>query len=323
MKSRPLFHWASIALGAAGGAVLGVLVARKTRKPPAGTPDAPCPPGTFEWGDTAETDSFFARHPGFYPAFERLLRLSNKCFARPLPTPYCGPEYTLFSLGDACRQEYMEILFLAVHGYGTAASKLLRGFYERAVALAYMLKNRDKIERFLKFAAVQEHKAMKDALKVTTEEHWNAVMGEHNTAAEVTERFEAVRADFQQTDCRKCGTKRPSISWDLDIASMVAKVGEPYTTYYLGAYTNANLQIHATAASALRVNEKDHARRLLDQCAEADFALFSASILITEVFRNQNALMALSLDDEIRECENAISRVWRDTLDARMNAPGR
>ncbi len=71
----------------------------------------------------------------------------------------------MFSLGDACRQEYMEILFLAAHGYGTGASKLLRGFYERAVALAYILKNRDKVERFSNFAAVQEYKAMKDALK--------------------------------------------------------------------------------------------------------------------------------------------------------------
>ena len=184
MKSRPLIHWTSMALGAASGAILGFLVARKASKPPAATLEAPCPPATFEWGETMETDAFFGRHPGFYPAFERLLHLSNKCFARPLPRPYYGPEYTLFSLGDACRQEYMEILFLGVHGYGTAASKLLRGFYERAVALAYMIKNRDRIERFCKFAAVQEHKGMKDALKVTTEQQWNAVMGENYSPAE-------------------------------------------------------------------------------------------------------------------------------------------
>jgi hypothetical protein len=309
-----------MALGAAGGVVLGFLIARNKQAPPGERPEAPCEPGTFDWGETAETDAFFDRHPTFYPAFERLVTLSNKCFARPLPTPYYGPEYTLFCLGDACRQEYMEILFLAAHGYGTAASKLLRGFYERAVALAYMLKNRDKVERFCNFAAVQEYKAMKDALKVTTEDQWNSVMGKDQAPAEVTARFEAVRADFQQTDCKKCGTKRPSISWDIDVASMVSKVGEPYTTYYLGAYTNANLQIHATAASALRVNEKDRARRLVDQRVEADFALFGASILLMEVFRHQNSLMALSLDDEIQECENAIARVWRDAIDARTRS---
>jgi hypothetical protein len=322
MKSRPFSQLTSAALGAAAGALLGFLVGRNAKKAAVRTKKAPCPPGTFEWGETTETDAFFDRHPSFYPAFERIVVLSNKCFARPLPTPYYGPEYTLFSLGDACRQEYMEILFLAAHGYGTAASKLLRGFYERAVALAYMLGNRDKIERFRNFAAVQEHKAMKDAFKATTEEQWITVMGKDYTPSEVTKRFEEVRAEFQQTDCKKCGTKRPSISWDIDVASMVAKVGEPYNTYYLMAYTNANLQIHATAASALRVNEKDQASRLIDQRAEADVALFSASILLTEVFRHQNTLMSLSLNDEIQECENAIAQVWKDAIDTRTSHLG-
>src|ERR1017187_3619258 len=322
MKSRSTFSLKSMAIGAAGGAALGFLIARKKPNAHGEQPEPPWQPGMFEWGETPETDAFFDRHPGFYPAFERLLQLSNKCFARHLPTPYYGPEYTLFSLGDSCRQDYMEILFLAVHGYGTGASKLLRGLYERAVALAYMLKDRDQVARFCNFAALQEYKAMKDALKVTTEEKWIAAMGEHYTPAEVTARFEAVKEDFQQTDCKKCGTKRPSISWGIDVASMVLKVGEPYTTYYLGAYTNANLLIHATAASALRVSEKDQARRLADQRAEADFALFCASMLLVEVLRHQNTLMALSLDDEIQDCENAIARVWKDAID-RRNAPHR
>lgn len=300
MKSRSTIFWKSLAIGAAGGAALGFLIARKKpslhRQPPAPL----WQPGTFEWGETPETDAFFDRHAGFYSAFERLVQLSNKCFARHMPTPYYGPEYTLFSLGDSCRQDYMEILFLAVHGYGTGASKLLRGLYERAVALAYMLKDQDKITRFRNFAAVQEYKAMKDALKVTTEDQWIASMGGHHTLAEVTARFEAVREDFQQTDCKKCGTKRPSISWGIDVASMVRKVGEPYTTYYLGAYTNANLLIHATAASALRVSEKDQPSRRADQRAEADVALFCASMLLVEVMRHQSELMSLSLVTKYR-----------------------
>jgi hypothetical protein len=101
---------------------------------------------------------------------------------------------------------------------------------------------------------------------------------------------------------------------------MVQIVGEPYATYYLGAYTSANLQIHATAASALRISEKDPLRRLADQRAEADFALFCASMLLVEVLRHQNTLMALSLDDEIQGAKNAIARTWRDAMDAR-NAP--
>jgi hypothetical protein len=141
--------------------------------------------------------------------------------------------------------------------------------------------------------------------------------GQHNAPAEVTARFEAVKEEFQQTDCKKCGTKRLSISWDLDIASMVLKAGEPYDSYYLVAYTNPNLEIHATAASALRITEKDQEKRLADQRAEADIALFSASMLLIEVLRCQNTLLELMLDDEIQECENAVARVWKDAINTK------
>jgi hypothetical protein len=67
-----------MALGAAGGAVVGFLFARKKSAPPGERTDPPFEPGTFEWGETAETDAFFDRHPNFYPAFERLVTLSNK-----------------------------------------------------------------------------------------------------------------------------------------------------------------------------------------------------------------------------------------------------
>jgi hypothetical protein len=319
MRKQPHVSWTSIAIGVCGGALAGFLLA--TRRIPKSDerqnePEERVAPGTFEWGETQETDAFFDRHPGFHPAFESLVALSNKCFAIPLPTPYYGAEYTLFSLGQSCRQDYIETLFLAAHGYGTGASKLLRGLYERAVALAYMTRNRDKVERFCNFAAVQEYKAMNDALKITTEEAWIAVLGEDYAREKVKDRFEAVREQFQQTDCKKCKTKRASISWDIDIASMVAKLGEPYSTYYLGAYTNANMAVHATAASALRTTQKNQAQRLLDQRAEADLAVFSASMLLVEVLRSQNTIMTLSLDDEIQACENAIGLVWKQAIEA-------
>jgi len=129
-----------------------------------------------------------------------------------------------------------------VNGYGSAALKLLRGLYERAIALAYMVKEPAKTERFAHFAAIQEHKALKDGLRLTTEEHWNSIMSPGNAASEIRSRFEAVKEKFEQTDCKKCQTKRLAITWDLDVASMVAKVGDPYIQSYFLAYTNANLR---------------------------------------------------------------------------------
>jgi hypothetical protein len=271
----------------------------------------------FEFGETAEAKEFFARHPNFCPAFEQMLALINRCFDRPLPEPRYGHDYIRFSLGEACREDFFEILFLASNGYGAASFKLLRGLFERAVALAYMVKEPAKTERFAHFAAIQEHKAMKNGLKVTTEEHWDAMMSPGNAASEVRSRFEAVRGEFEQTDCKKCQTKRLAITWDLDIASMVAKVGAPYVQYYFMAYTNANLQIHATLASALREDNKNPDTRREQRRVEADTALFCATMLMMEVIREQNTLFGLALGDEAQGTQDAMAKVWQEQIDAR------
>ena len=271
--------------------------------------------GRFEFGETAESEAFFDRHPNFYPAFERLMALGNTCFGRPLPKPYYGPEYTLFGLGESCRADFLEILFLAVNAHGCGASKLLRGLYERAVALAYMVKEPAKIDRFIKFAAIQEHKALNDALKITTEAEWDAVMGRENTAAEIRCRFDTVKAEFFQSG-KNSKRPRPAVSWDLDVASMVKKVGAPFDLYYLGAYTTANFQIHASLASAMREDNKDKESRRVQRLEQADFALFCSVMLLVEVIRSQNTLFALSLDVELQDVESAVAKVWREAIDA-------
>jgi excisionase family DNA binding protein len=280
--------------------------------------------GPFEFGETAESEAFFDRHPDFLSALKRLMVLVNKSFGRPLPKPYYGPEYILFSLGESCREDFLDILFLAVNAHGCGASKILRGLYERAVALAYMVKEPAKIDRFARFAAVQEHKALNEALKITTEEAWDAAMGPGNSAAEIRSRFDAVKAEFGQTGTgKKSKNKRPAITWDRDVASMVRKVGAPFDIYYAGAYTAANFEIHATLASAMRVDNKDRDTRRAQRLGQADFVLFCSAMLLVEVIRSQNTLFALSLDDELQAAEDAVARVWKEAIDARAASKAR
>lgn len=80
----------------------------------------------FEFGETDQANAFFGRNPKFLPAFERLMTLANKCFGREIH-PKSRAEDICFDLGQTCRADYMEVLFLAVNGFGIAASKLLRG----------------------------------------------------------------------------------------------------------------------------------------------------------------------------------------------------
>ncbi len=73
---------------------------------------------TFEFGETQESNAFFDRHPKFYAAFERLMTLANGCFGRASGARNRA-EDVCFSIGHTCREDFLEILFLAVNGHGS------------------------------------------------------------------------------------------------------------------------------------------------------------------------------------------------------------
>jgi len=261
----------------------------------------------FEFGQTTQSEAFFDRNPKFYPAFERLMALTNKCFGRSFQ-PKNRTEHICFSLGQTCRQDFLEVLFLAAHGYGIGASKVLRGLYERAVALAYMIRHPEKAERFVRFAALQEYKAMNAALSIVSEKEFDESM-KSVTASQVRELYEQVKPEFQTTLCKKCGHKGTAFSWDIDVASMVRDAGDPYGRYYLGAYAIPNFHIHATHASAFpdSPNEEQTPER---NRHEAEFALLNATIMLLLVIRSQDALFSLNLAVDIDKCEKDVADVW-------------
>lgn len=260
----------------------------------------------FEFGETKQSNAFLDRHPDFYAAFEQLMNLANGCFARP-SMPRNRAEDVCFSIGHTSREDYLELLFLAVNGYGPGASKLLRGLFERAVTLAYIVKDPDKAERFVHFAAIQEYKLMNAALQIVTEEAFDSRMRDlENTVAKIRERYQQYKTEFEVTQCRDCGRKGTAISWDRDLAAMVHSVGEPYKAYYFGAYALPNLHVHATVASMFDGTETDV--RVERRLGEADFALMHATFVFLDVLRKQNELFELGLD--IDTCEQSFAAVW-------------
>jgi hypothetical protein len=202
------------------------------------------PAFTFEIPDTVKSRAFAAHHPQFLAAFLKLFETANKCFARD-PHPKNSLENICFWLGHRCRQDFLEIAFLSVNGYGAGATKILRSLYERAVTIAYLIQKPDKVERFLQFAAIQENRAMEAALRQMPQRQIDAAMDPENTVAEVHKRYEQYKGAFKATACELCGVKTPP-SWDLDLVSMVRRVGEPYQQVFVLAYTNPNFQIHGS-----------------------------------------------------------------------------
>lgn len=265
----------------------------------------------FEFGESVAANAFWDRNPTFWPAFERLLTLTNKTFAREKKFKN-RVEDIGFNLGETCRQDFLEIAFLAVHGHGIAAQKLLRGLYERAVTLEYIHRNPDKAERFVRYAAIQEFKAAKKALEVVTREQFDAEMARGATSFEQMKEFhDKVKPEFQVTACDKCGTKETAFSWDIDMASMVNTLGEPYKQLFLCCYTIPTLHIHATLASAFSKEAKSgtpEERNL----HEAEFSLVCATLVFIAVIQSQSEIFSLNLDQDTKECWDDVTAVWKD-----------
>jgi hypothetical protein len=256
----------------------------------------------FEFGETQESKAFFDRNPKFMPMFVSLIELANKYFGR-RPQPKNQLEDICFGLGHASRQDFLEVVFLAVNGYGDGSLKLTRGLYERSVTLAYLVQNPTKVERFIRYAAVQEHRSMEAALKVVTSDEFDALMGAPNTVAEIRNRYQEARPDFEIDVCKACGTKRVQPSWDLDVSAMVHKLDKLYRAFYLPNYAIPNLAIHATLSSATLKEGTAQVH------PEADLHALCASFLMVLVIRSQEAVFRLGLEKEIEACERDVQNL--------------
>src|SRR5437867_2478463 len=236
---------------------------------------------TFEFGDTNATKAFLKRNQKSLPKFERLMDLGNKCLGR-LVRPENRTEDICFGLGHTCREDFSEILFLCANGYSNAGLKLLRGLYERAVALAYIVKVPEKVDRFTNFAAIQEYRAMKAALELVSEADFDKAMGADYSAAEIRKRYQAIKPDFPK-----------AMSWDQSVGAMAKELGVPYSQLYLVCYAIPNFSIHATLASAARWEGCGNSE------SEADFVVLNAAWIFALVLDSQNKLFGSNLAADI------------------------
>jgi hypothetical protein len=268
---------------------------------------------TFEFGDTDEAKAFFDRNPSFVPFFEKLMVAANRCFGRRVDFKN-HLEDVVFSQGHTCRDDVTEVVFLAVNGYASGAAKILRGLYERAVTLAYIGDSEEKARRFHRYSGIQAHRTMEAALKLFREEEFEKVVGA-GSIARMREWYKQVKPEFQTTLCKKCATTRMQSSWDIDFASMVQKVGDPYRMYFLNGYAMPTLQIHATMVSGFDGRDREDATSIQNRRRECDITLYTATSLFILVMRMQSEIFSLGLDAELDACEKEME-TWEAQLQA-------
>lgn len=250
----------------------------------------------FDFGETSESNAFFDRQPSFYSIFERLVRVCNICFGPRPPTSL--PDDIYLRLGVTCRTEFLEVLFLAANGHAIGATKLLRGLYERAVTLAYLLKHPEKVKRFVEYAAINEYRLIEAARKIMTDEQLDAGL-RHGSVAEMRERYDHYKVQFLRRN------KKVAPSWDIDFASQVRDVGSPFEEYYLNAYLFPTHHLHATLTSVMQPGEREPAH------IQADLSLMMAHALLLKVMELHNRQFSLSIDGELAECVADFLSLWK------------
>jgi hypothetical protein len=107
-------------------------------------------------------------------------------------------EIAVFSTGRLACEDFYEIAFLAEHGLGFAAMKLLRGIYERTVVGRYIALNPVQAEAFADYRAIDAERLDRRAAQVYGT-NWNPKRNQ-----EVQELFASVEKKYKWQPCATC-----------------------------------------------------------------------------------------------------------------------
>lgn len=259
---------------------------------------------TFDFGESDHASRFFRKFPQFIVVFPRFIELSNVAFGRP-HRPQNRLQDIAFSLGHTCRDDFLDVVFSSVHGRREMATKLIRPLFEKALAIAYMIKHPDAAERFVRYAAIQEHRMLEAALLFAPEDQINERLKGTTSISQIREFYEQIRPEFKETVCKKCGKERLKGSWDVDVTTMVRDVGEPYSRTFFLAYVIPNQSIHATLASTWSGKEPAP-----EEIGPLDVNLILALDLMTEVMRSQDQVFSLGIEQRLSDCVDSFKAIW-------------
>jgi Family of unknown function (DUF5677) len=231
-----------------------------------------------------------------------------------------GPaERTVYFLGNACVEDFSEILQLGFNGYGIGALKLLRGLYERTVTEAYLANKPEASDRFLDFGDVQRWRAVEAVLHDFPDNP--PLTGKQ--ISEAKEIYERVKDSFMNT-CDACGAPYPAASWKSHYT--LAEKGRPphvekgkpwIDQFVFPYYLRPTLELHATRQSIFSRLEvaasgalqfKSDAQRV-----EAEEAMRGAHHLALASLEIQNRFFHLGLDDEVQARYSDLPDAWSTT----------
>lgn len=253
---------------------------------------------TITFGFPEEWDAFSGRNQKFLELFPRLQAAFDKHLIR-TAADTTAPDRIILLLGRLCLEDFMEVMLLAGNGYGVGALKIVRGLYERAVTIAYLVENPDQTDDFLDYARVEQFKAVSAWVETNPKD----ARGQKRMAS-VRTRYDEVKDRFRD---RK--------TWSgIDFVSMARATGS-LGKLLVEAYYQPLAHAHGTAqalVSRLELSEERGFEFVGDaQTDEADSALRLAHKIMIYVLGAQlDHFHPGGLDETVQVCLTDFDAAW-------------
>lgn len=261
------------------------------------------------YGFPDECKKFVQRHPVWNEIMRNLEKAMNMAFTR-VQVMDGAADKLIYFLGRIVLEDFMEITLVCYHGYGVAASKLVRSMYEYAVTLRYLHEHPDEAETFLAYHLVQQDKLVSRMIETFGES-----ILPPDQIAKVRSKAAEVEEDFMVPVCDHPGAKmRLNHSWNkLDFVAMAKKTGELGTLIVPGYYMPMR-HAHPTfggLSERLEVVDGHMGLQVDAQPEIADRSLTTAHNCILNALNVQGAHFKIEgLEEAMQVCYLDFLRVW-------------
>jgi hypothetical protein len=272
------------------------------------------------YGFPDECKKFDQRHPVWNEIMGNLVKAMNLAFTRVQVMEGVADKLVYF-FGRIVLEDFMEITLVCYHGYGVAASKLVRSMYEHAVTLRYLHEHPEEAETFLAYHLVQQDKLASVVIETFGENIFPT-----DLRAEIRSKAAEVKKDFMVPVCDHPGAKmRLNHSWNkLDFVAMAKKTGELGTLILPGYYMPLR-HAHPTFGGLTERLEIVDGRMGLDAEAQpeiADRSLTTAHNCILNALSVQGSHFTIEgLDEVMQVCYRDFYRVWSPDSPVLKNIP--
>jgi hypothetical protein len=267
------------------------------------------------FGSRAQHERFEAEFSALMTAAERIRRTCKEILYRP-PALRTPAEGVLFLVGRQCYHDFLDVLLMCGNGRGASALRLVRSLFEKTVTATYIITYPHEAELFEKYNAVHKYKLLERAKRLK-KRRIDALL---DRDAEITADYERVKAYFQMTNCKKCGTKRLQQSWSkLDIAAMCQQIDPKFEELYFSCYLYPTLHVHSTFYSLGNILERAGRKDAVAEEEPEERNLINMSLsfgcsIMMQIAHAHNHQFALGRGSDLAECTKALEDGWRSRI---------